>query len=331
MLDGGVRLSVLESTAAQPGALAYDAIQQSIMVAKAAESAGCHRIWVTEHHAEPTIASSAPAVLVAHLAAHTTGIRVGSGGVMLVNHAPLVVAEQFATLEAAHPGRIDLGIGSAAGAPGNPPVFRQALGSLDRPASAHPQRVDELIGFVRGDFPAGHPYRDVVVSPRVHPVPIFLLGSSMRGGLLAAERGLPFAFAHHLGAAQPGPVLTRYRSEFRATAPAAEPYVIVSVAVLCADSDAEAEHLAGAVVADHRRRTEAGPGGPDRAPGSLLVGGPRTVAEGLAGLAAATGADEMMMVPIDRDGPGRIRTIRLAAAGWPRSGDGGRRSGVRVA
>ncbi|MFI5491762.1 MsnO8 family LLM class oxidoreductase [Actinoplanes sp. NPDC051859] len=308
-----MRLSVLESTAAPQGQLAYDALQQSIVVARAAEFAGYHRIWVTEHHAEPTIASSAPAVLIAALAARTATIRVGAGGVMLVNHPPLVVAEQFATLEALHPGRIDLGVGAAAGVSSTSAAVREALGSADRVPAAHPARLDELIGFVRADLPADHPFRTVEVAPRVRPVPVFVLGSSVRGAELAAARGLPFAFAHHLGATRPEPVLARYRSKFRGIGSSPQAYAIISVAVLCAESDRAAERLAGQVIAGYgNRRRGTDPGGV----GSLIVGGPQTVADRLSALAETTGADEVMVAPIERDGPGRVRTLRQIADGF---------------
>src|SRR3954469_15827944 len=228
VLDGRPSLSILDTTPIVAGVSDYATIQQAVELATVADELGYHRLWVTEHHASRAIASSAPAVLISSIAARTTNLRVGSGGVMLSNHPPLVVAEQFSTLEALYPGRIDLGIGGSAGAPSSATVYEQALGRTPRSASGYPQSIDDLVGFVSGAFPAGHRYSRVSVSPRVHPVPIFLLGSSERGAGLAAERGLPFVIAHHLGVAAPGPLLRQYRAAFRPSATGAESYALVS-------------------------------------------------------------------------------------------------------
>jgi luciferase family oxidoreductase group 1 len=336
-----MRLSLLETTSIDSGASGYAALRQTVEVATAADESGYHRVWVTEHHASRTIASSAPAVLIAAVAAHTTSVRVGSGGVMLSNHPPLVVAEQFATLEALFPGRIDLGVGGASGAPTRATVYEQALGRTPRSASGYPQSIDDLIGFVSGAFPAGHRYADIAVSPDVGAVPIFLLGSSERGAGLAAERGLPFAVAHHLGLAAPGPLLRQYRASFRPSAAWPEPYAILTVGVACASTDAMAEDIAFTVgLAEVRRRealehpeppSVAAP--PDRlvsprerdlvrlvlAKSSVVTGGPSTVADQLTGLADRTGVDEVMVVPLEQDGPGRIRTVRTLAEGYRRA------------
>jgi luciferase family oxidoreductase group 1 len=333
--DGLPRLSVLETTPAGAGESGYAAVQQSADVAVAADAAGYHRVWVTEHHASATIASSAPAVLVAALAARTTRIRVGSGGVMLSNHQPLVVAEQFGTLEALFPGRIDLGVGGAAGAPSTA-AYERALGRTPDSARGYPGKVDDLVGFLTGGFPAGHAYAELSLSPRVRAVPVHVLGSSANGARLAAERGLPFVFAHHLGLTAPGPVLDRYRTSFRPSAVRSEPYVTLSVVVACASSDAEAEDLAFTIGLTHTRRREAAAAGVPYtehlldAPvtarererihallssGAVVTGSGPTAARRLAALADTTGADELMVVPMDLDGPGRIRTLRLLARG----------------
>jgi len=292
-----VRLSVLESTRAERGMSGYAAIEQTVAVAAAADECGYHRLWVTEHHGQAEIASCAPAVLVAHLAARTRTLRVGAGGVQLVNHSPLVVAEQFRTLEALHPGRIDLGIGGGPGSPTDLAVYGQALGRSPDFQRDYPRRVDDLIAFVSGEFPGGHRYREIPISPRVRPVPVFLLGQSVRGAGLAAERGLPFAFAHHLGVEPPATVLTHYRASFRPSRALSEPYVIVSVGVSCTPVDAADSSTAASL------------------PHSWVVGDGSTVTTALAELASATAANELMVMPIEPDGPGRIRTLRMIADG----------------
>jgi len=340
--DSRPRLSILDTTPVTPGMSGYGAVEQTVAVAMAADELGYHRLWVTEHHASEKIASSAPAVLIACIAARTRHLRVGAGGVMLTNHQPLVTAEQFGTLEALYPGRIDLGVGGSAGAPDTATVYQQALGRTARSGSNYPQYIDDLLGFVSAAFPAGHPYAGVRVSPRVGPVPVFVLGSSERGAMLAAERGLPFAVAHHLGLAAPGPLLELYRARFRPSATCAEPYTIVSVGALCTATDDEAEDIAFDLgLTEVRRRTGAGGTAAPRsaaqspdAPATLherglvrnvlnrstyVAGSPSTVADGLDRLAALTGADEMMLVPFDQDGAGRVRTVRLIAGAYRRT------------
>jgi luciferase family oxidoreductase group 1 len=330
------RLSVLEGTPIEPGMSGYAAIRQTVDVAQAADESGYHRLWVTEHHAHRRIASSAPAVLCAYLAAQTTNLRIGSGGVMLSNYAPLVIAEQFCTLEALHPGRIDLGIGRASGAPDRSAVYEQALGCTSRSTLDYPQCIDHLMGFMSEGFPVGHPFADIAVAPRVNSVPIYVLGSSENGARLAAERGLPFAFAYHLGVAAPEPVLSEYRASFRPPTTLIEPYVIVTVGVVCADTDAAAHLIALSVgLTEVRRRqglvqdppatcqaSQPANAAERRAARAILamsntiIGSPATIAGKLAKLADRTGADELMVIPIEPDGPGRIRTVRLVAQGY---------------
>ncbi|WP_406457178.1 MsnO8 family LLM class oxidoreductase [Streptomyces sp. NBC_01622] len=341
VVDGCPRLSILEGTPIQADLSAYAAIQQTIEVAMAADESGYYRLWVTEHHGSRTTASSAPAVLIAAVAAHTTNVRVGSGGVMLSNHPPLVVAEQFSTLEALYPGRIDLGIGGASGAAGSVTVYEEALGRTPRSVSDYPRHIDDLVGFVSGTFPAGHRYADIAVSPRVGAVPIFVLGSGEKGATLAAERGLPFAFAHHLGLAAPEPVLRRYRASFVPSAARAEPYAMLSVAVVCASTDTGADDIVFDLALTEVRRRQAldhgaAPSGqrrPDQpvtsrerdlvrmllATSSMVTGSPSTVADRLIELADRTGVDELMVVPLEQDGQGRIRTVRMLAEGYRRA------------
>lgn len=214
------------------------ALQRSLALAQHVESLGFTRFWVAEHHNMDAIVSSATAVLIGYLAAGTQRIRIGAGGVMLPNHAPLVIAEQFGTLEALYPGRIDLGLGRA---PGSDQVTARAL-RRDRSGSADnfPAEVAELQAFL-GPRKAG---QQVVAMPGVNSnVPIWLLGSSLFSAQLAAEKGLPYAFASHFAPRMMMQAIDIYRSNFKPSAVLAKPYVMLGVPLAAADTDAHAEFL----------------------------------------------------------------------------------------
>ncbi|MEV4173094.1 LLM class flavin-dependent oxidoreductase [Nonomuraea sp. NPDC049709] len=239
-----VPLSILDLVTVSAGSTAVEAVRTSTELAGLAEHLGYHRMWVAEHHSTPDIGSSSPAVLLAHLAARTTTSRLGAGGVMLPNHPPLVVAEQFGTLEALHPGRFDLGIGRA---PGTGPA---AMAALRRSPAEFDQQLDELLGFLDGD-----PFAGVHAVPgpiqagaaggtgEVSRPPVWILGSSERGARLAGRRGLPFALAYHLEPGNLATALRAYRDAFRPSATLAEPYAIVSVWVVAAETRRQAERL----------------------------------------------------------------------------------------
>ncbi len=215
------------------------ALQRSLALAQHVEKLGFTRFWVAEHHNMDAIVSSATAVLIGYLAAGTERIRVGAGGIMLPNHPPLVVAEQFGTLEALYPGRIDLGLGRA---PGTDPVTAHAL-RKDRSGSADdfPAEVAELQGFL-GPRRAG---QQVIAMPGVDSnVPIWLLGSSLFSAQLAAEQGLPYAFASHFAPRMMMQAIELYRRNFKPSAVLAKPYVMLGVPLVAADTDAQAEYLA---------------------------------------------------------------------------------------
>src|SRR3954471_3016767 len=204
---GSTPLSVLDLAPVATGSTVVDALRNSLELAQHAEQLGYRRHWVAEHHNMPGIASSAPAVLIAHLASVTSTIRVGSGGVMLPNHQPLVVAEQFGTLEALHPGRIDLGIGRA---PGTDQITAYALRrSPDLSADAFPEDLSQLRAFLDGTYP-----RIRAVPRPDNPPSVWLLGSSGLSAQLAGVLALPFAFAHHFSARFTDPALELYRSSF---------------------------------------------------------------------------------------------------------------------
>lgn len=232
-----VRHSVLDLAPVPEGGTAADALAASVDLARHAEEWGYTRYWVAEHHNMPGIASSATAVLIGHLAAMTKTIRVGSGGIMLPNHAPLMVAEQFGTLETLFPGRIDLGLGRA---PGTDQATARALRRYAGQADQFPQDVMELIAFL--DVEPGTTRVSAVPGAGTH-VPVWLLGSSTFGAELAAMLGLPYAFASHFAPDMINEALAIYRRTFRPSDRLAAPYAAIAVNVYAADTDEEARYL----------------------------------------------------------------------------------------
>ena len=329
-------LSVLDLAPVGSGSTPADALRASLELVQDAERLGYRRYWVAEHHNMPGVASSAPPVLLAHLASVTSTIRLGSGGVMLPNHAPLVVAEQFGMLEALHPGRIDLGIGRA---PGTDPVTAAALRRSTDPLSVEefPRHFGELLSFFDGQFPEGHPYRSITAVPGLGYRPeVWLLGSSDFSARLAAYLGLPFSFAHHFSAANTLPAIEAYRSTFRPAELLAEPHVMVAANVLCAETEDEAHWLSGpGKLSIVRLRT--GRPGPVPTPeeaaaysftpaekelvkawtASHIVGTPEQVAAGLDDLARRTGADEIMLAGLGPSPTARRRTLELVQGAAP--------------
>jgi luciferase family oxidoreductase group 1 len=323
-----VPLSVLDLAPVAEGTDNATALAQTTALARRTEELGYHRFWVAEHHNMPGIASSAPAVLIAHLAAATSTIRLGSGGVMLPNHAPLVVAEQFGTLVALHPGRIDLGIGRA---PGTDQITALALRRSVEGLSAEdfPQELGRLIGY----FEAGSGTPRVVAVPGRGDAPaIWLLGSSDFSARLAGILGLPFSFAHHFSAANTDLALELYRSEFRPSRWLDEPYAMVAVNAVCAETDERAEWLAGPSGLAFLRLRQGRPGRlptPEQAaeyPYSPVerefvlarregqaLGSPETVTSQLTALLKRTNADELMLTTMVYDIDARIRSYALIA------------------
>jgi luciferase family oxidoreductase group 1 len=230
-----VPLSILDLAPVRHGESARDSFAASVALAQLAEQAGYRRVWYAEHHNMPTIASSATSVLIAHVAAHTTSIRLGAGGVMLPNHAPLVIAEQFGTLETLHPGRIDLGLGRA---PGSDRTTMYALRRDHSSADRFPDDVLELQAYLADE--------SRVPGVNAHPgrgtnVPLYILGSSLFGAQLAALLGLPYAFASHFAPTALHEAVARYRRDFQPSAQLAEPYVIAGANVIAADTQAAAD------------------------------------------------------------------------------------------
>jgi len=295
------------------------------------ERLGYHRLWVAEHHGMPAVASSAPAVLVAHLATATSTLRVGSGGVMLPNHAPLVVAEQFGTLEALHPGRIDLGLGRA---PGTDQVTVRALRRTpEMLADTFPDDVVELINYLLpGEGPPNHPSAN---PGRGYLPEVWLLGSSLFSAQLAGLLGLPFSFAYHFAPALLDAAISAYRSNFRASVLHTAPRVMVAVSVLCAPTDAEALWLSGSTALSILQ-LRSGRSGPLPSPqeaadyrftaversivedamSTHLIGEPEKVTEGLRQLQHRTGADEIMLSTRSHSFEARMQSLSLIARSW---------------
>jgi luciferase family oxidoreductase group 1 len=320
-----IPLSVLDLAPVATGSTVEQALRNSLELAQHAERLGYQRHWVAEHHNMPGIASSAPAVLIAHLASVTKTIRVGSGGVMLPNHQPLVVAEQFGTLEALHPDRIDLGIGRA---PGTDQITAYALRRAFDPATDDlPTLLTELLAFFQGTFPR------VTAVPGAGQMPaIWLLGSSDFSARLAGELGLPFSFAHHFMPQNTEPALEIYRRHFTPSPWLREPYAMVGVAVVCAETDEEAHRLHGSARLSFLRLRTGHPStlpSPEEAAefeytedqrsfvdswtASHIVGSPTTVRAGLDELQRRTRADELILTTNVYDHSARLRSYELVA------------------
>jgi luciferase family oxidoreductase group 1 len=252
--DRVVPLSILDLSPVAEGSSGAQSLRNSLDLARLADRLGYTRYWLAEHHNLPSIASPAPDIMIGQIAAATTRMRVGSGGVMLPNHAPLMVAERFKVLEALFPGRIDLGLGRA---PGTDPVTsyalrrRQDMGGDDD----FLQRFQELILFDSGGFPEGHPFRAIRAMPQeVELPPIWLLGSSGYSAQLAAMVGAGYSFAHHFADHDPVDAMLSYRNQFKPSAARNTPYAILACAAVCADSDAEADRLATSIDLNFVRR-----------------------------------------------------------------------------
>jgi luciferase family oxidoreductase group 1 len=304
-----VPLSVLDLSPVAAGTTAGQALRQTTQLARRAEELGYRRFWVAEHHNMPAIASSAPAVLIAHLAASTQTIRVGSGGVMLPNHAPLVVAEQFGTLEALHPGRVDLGIGRAPGTDQRTALaLRRTVEGLS--AEQFPAELATLIALFSGDE-EGAP---ILAMPGRGDMPaIWLLGSSGYSAQLAGYLGLPFSFAHHFSAANTEPALAAYRATFEPSQWLEQPYAMVAVAAICADTDERAQWLSGPEEAAEYPFSSLDREMARQRFADQAIGSPETVERQLSGLLGRTGADELMITTQVYDIGDRIHSLELIA------------------
>jgi luciferase family oxidoreductase group 1 len=323
-----IMLSVLDLCPIPQGGTAADAFRHSLDLARHAEAWGYHRYWVAEHHSIPGVASAATSVVIGQIAAATSHIRVGSGGIMLPNHAPLVIAEQFGTLESCFTGRIDLGLGRAPG--GDQLTARALRRGLGSNGETFPQDVQELQGYFRQA-----PHRGA--APKAVPgegldVPIYLLGSSTFSAELAAQMGLPFAFASHFAPDYLPTALNIYRTRFQPSEALSEPHVMVGVNVFAADTDAEAERqfttlqqLFLNLIRGHPKQMPPPVDSMDglwnpieeahvrRMTQVSVVGGPDRLRAGFEALLAETGADELIATAHIFDHAARLRSFEIAA------------------
>jgi luciferase family oxidoreductase group 1 len=325
-------LSILDLSPVSAGSTAAQALRNTLDLARFADSRGFTRYWVAEHHNLPAIASASPDIMIGQIAAITQRMRVGAGGIMLPNHAPLMVAERFKLLEALFPGRIDLGVGRA---PGTDPATSYALRRRQGISEEDDflERFQEMMLIENRGFPEGHPFHNVRAMPADVPLPpIFLLGSSDYSAQLAGQIGAAFSFAHHFANFDAAEAMKLYRDNFRPSPARAQPYAILATHVVCADTDAEAERLAATVDLNFVRRAKgeykelAAPedalaydyAAVDRARikanrARMSVGAPGTIKSRLDALIAETKADELMVTSMIFDHAARKHSYDLLA------------------
>ena len=328
-----VPLSVLDLAPVGTGSSPSQALKNSVELARLAERLGYVRYWFAEHHGMPGIASSAPEILIEHIASKTERIRVGSGGIMLPNHVPLRIAEAFHTLQALHPGRIDLGIGRA---PGADPTVARAMRPFD--AEQFPQQLAEVIALSRGDMPDDHPFRKVRVVPGgVTLPPIWLLGSSGASARFAGSLGVGYAFARHFSPAPPEPAMLAYREAFRPSTQFPTPHAILGVSVIAADTDERADFLASStdlswvrfqrgefeVIPSPEEATAYPYAAHERAIAQMnrarhFIGTPDRVVKQIRELVASTQADEVMVTSMIHSHAERLHTYELLASAFSR-------------
>jgi luciferase family oxidoreductase group 1 len=327
-----IPLSVLDLAFVTTGTPPSAALRNSIDLARHADRLGYHRYWIAEHHNLPSVAIAASDILIGQIAAATLSIRVGSGGVMLSNHAPLMVAESFRTLEALFPGRIDLGLGRAPGTDGVTAV------ALRRRQDRHEgddflERLQELVLWETGGWPANHPFRNVLAMPSdAHLPPLYLLGSSDYSAELAGRIGMGFAFAHHFATYDVVAAMRSYRERFQPSGWRERPLAILAIAVVCAETERDAERLASSMDLNWLRRsygeyhplpspeeaaaypyTEADRARMRKSRERLFVGTPQMVEARLMPLIEATQADEVMVTSAIYDHEARKRSYALIA------------------
>ena len=303
-----IPLSVLDLSPIVEGGTVAESFRNSVDLARHVESLGYNRFWLAEHHNIPGIASAATAVLIGHVAAATTTLRIGSGGIMLPNHSPLVIAEQFGTLDALYPGRIDLGLGRA---PGTDQTTSRALRRDPSAADDFPDQVQELISLLGAPIPG---QRVKAIPGANSSVPVWLLGSSTFSAQLAGFLGLPFAFAAHFAPRLLHQALQVYRENFQPTARHPKPHAMVGVPVIAADSDEEARYLSTSaqqqilnlirhaptpvpppIATMDGRWSAAEKSAVDDFLAAAIIGGPETVKKKLEAFVDATAADELII------------------------------------
>lgn len=323
-----ISLSVLDLAPIPSGSAGSETLVQTTKLARMADQVGYARYWFAEHHNMPSIASSAPEVLIAHAASATKRIRVGAGGIMLPNHVPLKVAETFHTLEALYPNRIDLGIGRA---PGTNAITSRALRAFD--AEKFPTQLKELLALSRGDFPEDHPFHSVEVIPNdVVLPPVWILGSSGNSAEFAGSMGMGYGFARHFSHSPIEPALAAYRKSFRPSDQFQKPHVILALTVICAETEKQANHLSASMDLSWvrlKKREHAPLPSPEEAKAyeysaseqaiadkyrSLyIVGTPEKVRAEIEALVKKTKADEVMVSSLIHSYKERMRSYKLVA------------------
>ncbi|OFW78079.1 MAG: hypothetical protein A2201_02155 [Alicyclobacillus sp. RIFOXYA1_FULL_53_8] len=326
-----LRLSVLDQSPIAHGLDAREALHQTVQVAQTVERLGFHRLWVSEHHDTASLAGSTPEILMAHLAANTRQIRIGSGGVMLPHYSAYKVAENFRMLEALHPGRIDVGLGRA---PGGMPTSTRALQEGKIKEINYSQQVEDLVGYLTDTPPAHARFGGLVATPVIDTVPqIWLLGSSHGSAQIAAEQGTAFMFAHFINGDGGSDAVRLYKRQFKASALNARPQSSVAIFVICADTDAEANRIASSLdlalilLASGQRST----GTPTIEMAQsypytdyeqawvrenrkrMIVGGPLTVKQKIEELALAYDTNEVMITTMAAEFEHRLRSFELVA------------------
>jgi luciferase family oxidoreductase group 1 len=329
-----MRLSVLDQSPVISGHAPAQAVHETIRLVKAVEQMGYHRYWLAEHHSIAALADPCPEILLARIAAETTRIRVGTGGILLPYYSPLKVAEQFRMLEALNPGRIDLGIGRA---PGGDQVTAMAMGEGRYPGAEHfPEQVQYLVAYLDGTLPAEHPFARVKVMPSGPTAPeVWLLGSSDYSGALASQLGLRFAFAHFISADGGEAVMRDFKRRYQPSQREPAPRSLLCVFVICAQTAAEAERLAGSIdlrrlnmdygvnapVPNHEEArtypyTEADRRRIAHNRRRLVLGPPDEVRDRLLKMQAQFDADELMVITITGDYDSRLRSYELLAGAF---------------
>jgi luciferase family oxidoreductase group 1 len=333
-----MKLSVLDQSPVPAGFTPADALRNTIHLARAADNLGYERYWIAEHHAIETLASPAPEILIARVAAETSGIRVGSGGVLLPHYSPLKVAEVFRMLHALYPDRMDLGVGRAPGSSGLEAFALQRERSQRRQTADFPEQLTELLAFLHHGFPQEHPFSRIKVSPEMPGAPdVWLLGSSTWSAALAAQFGLPYAFAHFIGPEQTVAALAHYRSHFRASEYLREPRAIVALGAVCADTETEAERVSASTKILIRRIRLGGERRPVPTPEEAIkeledlgagadpltwdasewpryiVGGPAQVSGKLKSMARDLQVEELMILTVIHDHGARLHSYELLA------------------
>jgi len=332
--SNNIKLSILDIGTIMNGDTAAETMQKSIKLAQLADELGYTRYWFAEHHNTPFQVSTSPELMSLHAAAHTKNIRVGSGGIMLPNHSPLRVAENFLTLEAMYPNRLDLGIGRAPGTDGLTAYAlrrsREAVTSYD-----FPEQLTQLLGFLSKDLPAEHPFSRIQPFPGITSIPdIYMLGSSNGGVQFAIENGLGFVFASHIAPHLAVPMLRAYKQHFKPTRYASEPKSIFATALITAETDEEAQYLAGPVElfwarlntgnlgttfptleeASQHRYTPAEEAARAQNKDKFIVGGIKRVKQQLEALAEQAMVDEFMLLEFYTDQAARHKAYRLLAS-----------------